>query len=684
MSADAQLDPQVLRDALQWIRNQKKKNPFSNFAEVQNVSSEFEQAHYPGLFQTERELLWTAIDSYRVPKYDTTSDIPASRIITIRGPRGAGKTHLMHSLAFRPDGKTQLICRPKDYSDEIPDEVYFLEKLQVALFAQHPFQKICPYDLIAEEFTRRLLIEAIRRLDPVFAIFATSPSSTQRLKYAVSRSNQSNQQFRDLATKLADENEKRSVRQLIQSYDIRPEHALRLITGHIRIREPGRSSTELVRRYLYEASAKWTLFDDKDTVQAYFDGDWGDERKRTLEITQSLLESIIEACALVDLPIVFAFDNAEQLFRTKSGFDAELFRAFRRSLAQGVDNTRGILFLLFMESGLYDRYHSSAQADEFADGRWIQKIDVPGRSFPYRIDLNPPSESEVREFVSQRLKPLWEDFPRKEELPLLFPFSEAFQQRELTSRTAPLRTVLIQLNEEYERSIYSQEPYEVGEGPPPPPPPPPPNELWNAHFQKTVRTKINPLSQYRTELHSGLFEVCSRATSWNSKNWTLQSAGRLKQIGENTKHGFFTMLEWLSNPTGKIATVCIGLFLVDRSQAILTDLESKFDVFSDQNLQVHHLIILWPKAEGKNPESTLPQKTKGVWNKNPHPNRTSLRPFTKNHAYSLLTFPAWLAAIEDKLSQPASDSTVQTVIQERFNDFLQTILPPDSLHQENV
>src|SRR6478752_2661129 len=78
-------------------------NPFRNY---------FARNHVPELFAAERDLLLAVIDLYR---YDPMTH---SEVIPVLGNKGAGKTHLLHSIKHGVGGQWQLLVTPGVYQKD--------------------------------------------------------------------------------------------------------------------------------------------------------------------------------------------------------------------------------------------------------------------------------------------------------------------------------------------------------------------------------------------------------------------------------------------------------------------------------------------------------------------------------------------------------------------------------------
>src|SRR5438105_1955904 len=144
--------PEAAQFALDYLKG--KENPFDSLARPQRLDDRFLDVHVPELLATERRLLLEIMDHYRVEEYARTADLPATRVVLILGERGSGKTHLLQSLSYLDDGKSQIVVRPGYYDVNLPFEEYLLAQLLATLAAQDEVYRSRPIEDIAAALTR--------------------------------------------------------------------------------------------------------------------------------------------------------------------------------------------------------------------------------------------------------------------------------------------------------------------------------------------------------------------------------------------------------------------------------------------------------------------------------------------------------------------------------------------------
>src|ERR671932_777568 len=140
-------------------------NPFRNYFARNPDDDVCARYHVPELFATKREQLLGVVDLYR---YDPTTH---SEIVPVLGNKGAGKTHLLHSIKHGSDGAAQLLVTPGIYQKDADFLEYLLFQIIDTLLGGGKQRGVRPLDFVGEHVVRRLLGNALsalpndRRLD---------------------------------------------------------------------------------------------------------------------------------------------------------------------------------------------------------------------------------------------------------------------------------------------------------------------------------------------------------------------------------------------------------------------------------------------------------------------------------------------------------------------------------------
>jgi hypothetical protein len=133
-----------------------------------------------------------------------------------------------------------------------------------------------------------------------------------------------------------------------------------------------------------------------------------------------------------------------------------------------------------------------------------------------------------------------------------------------------------------------------------------------------------------------------------------------------------------SEATSESIKVGLG-FLLARGTGMPNDLRAKFDFFR-RPIKGDRLVVFWPNP---NEREELPAGTRSVWDESRYKKKTSLRRIEKSDLCTLLAFPEWLNAIQGAADQTAPPEVLQAFIKEKFQSFLQLIVPP-VLQEEKV
>src|SRR5262249_43850774 len=144
--------------ALEVLR--RAGNPFRNYFARNPDDEVCARYHVPELFAKEREQLLAIVDLYR---YDATTH---SEVVPVLGNKGAGKTHLLHSIKHGQAAAWQMLVTPGTYQKDSEFLEYLLFQTIDTLLGGGKQQGARPIEFVGEELVRRLLTQALRELTP--------------------------------------------------------------------------------------------------------------------------------------------------------------------------------------------------------------------------------------------------------------------------------------------------------------------------------------------------------------------------------------------------------------------------------------------------------------------------------------------------------------------------------------
>src|SRR6202790_4285108 len=139
--------------ALEVLR--RAGNPFRDYFARNPDDEVCARYHVHELFAIEREQLLGVVDLYR---YEPTTH---SEIVPVLGNKGAGKTHLLHSIKHGGEGAWQMLVTPGTYQKETEFLEYLLFQVIDTLLGGGKQRGARPLEFVSEEIGRRLLHRAL-------------------------------------------------------------------------------------------------------------------------------------------------------------------------------------------------------------------------------------------------------------------------------------------------------------------------------------------------------------------------------------------------------------------------------------------------------------------------------------------------------------------------------------------
>src|SRR6266513_955075 len=130
-------------------------NPFRNYFARNPDDEVCARYHVADLYAAERRLLLSIIDLYR---YDPNMH---SEMVPVLGNKGAGKTHLLHSIKHGSEGAWQLLVTPGTFQKDTEFMEYLLFQTIDTLLGGGKQKGRRPLEFLSEQLTRSFLHRAL-------------------------------------------------------------------------------------------------------------------------------------------------------------------------------------------------------------------------------------------------------------------------------------------------------------------------------------------------------------------------------------------------------------------------------------------------------------------------------------------------------------------------------------------
>ncbi len=431
-------------------------NPFRNYFARNPDDEVCARYHVADLFAAERDLLHAIIDLYR---YDPMTH---SEVVPILGNKGAGKTHLLHSIKHGGGGQWQLLVTPGIYQKDTDFLEYLLFQIIDTLLGGGKQKGVRPIEYVGDQLVRRQLGLALRDLTAEQKLDLFPPpglgrwgkrlglgggQATERAEWLVENlSGYAN--FARVPMPLG---------QAIQEAGLTPAKAYELCVAHIQKTE-AHNTAGLMRRSILQGFAKATLLGDEAELASFLTYGFAEldfkVRPTRQDLVLAQLKVLTDVFRGLKIPVVMAFDQLEDLLLARRSDDAhKIAEAFFAGIVQVMHQIDGLCILIFAERGLWNRFVPSL--DGYIQDRLNNPVHVPKFGTVKALRLEAPAADLVKQVVEARLRPVLDEVPGGG-LPELHPFTEEQIQR--IARTEPtLRDMLQQFRHLFDHIIYGPE-----------------------------------------------------------------------------------------------------------------------------------------------------------------------------------------------------------------------------------
>jgi hypothetical protein len=703
-SAVAPLSQQVL-DVLRAAGN-----PFRNFFARNPDDEVCARFHVADLYARERSQLLGVVDLYRA-KPSTHSEM-----VPVLGNKGAGKTHLLHSIKHGSDGAWQLLVTPGTYQKDTDFLEYLLFQLIDTLLGGGKQKGRRPLEQLSEALARRLLLAALGAAtrDEQMDLFPAPGLGRWTRKLGLG-STQAQERTQWLIEQLAQGGHV-PVRRLLAECSLDGERGCDIVWKHLDRTEP-RNTAGLMRRHIYHGFVRAALAGDESELANFLTYGFAEldvkVQPSRQDLVLALFKVLLEVFQGLKVPVVIAFDQLEDLLLARRDGDGQrVAEAFFAGIVQAMHQLDGLCFLVFAERGLWNRFVPSL--DGYIQDRLNNPVHVPGHGTLKALRLEAPAPELVRRVVAARLREVHAGLPEQDVLPESYPFS--VEQVLQVARTEPtLRDMLQQFRHLYDhlvygsvdRAAYDVEPagrlaepaaptvksVVVVETPAQQPTPPAASQVQTTHVQapapgvmpnllesweqalQDAQAKLAPegsLTGATRELQAGLGAFLQTCHEHGVKvgPWRLQHVVPEWTFGEHPTYGAITIAHWVCKD-GQPWKVGVGLFL-GRGTGKPRDLETKLSVLAQTPAVVDHLILLRPSDD-----LTLTGKSKTIWQEaEKRGQQARLEPLILEHFAMLYAVPRWLAALGEALPPGQPLPNVAELLQERCEKLLEQVCLP--------
>ena len=431
-------------------------NPFRNYFARNPDDEVCARYHVSELFAAERDLLHAIIDLYR---YDPMTH---SEVVPILGNKGAGKTHLLHSIKHGTGGQWQLLVTPGIYQKDTDFLEYLLFQIIDTLLGGGKQKGVRPMEYVGDQLVRRQLGLVLRDLTPTQKLDLFPPpglgrwgkrlglgggQATERAEWLVENlSGYAN--FARVPMPLG---------QALHDAGLTPTSAYELCVAHIHKTE-AHNTAGLMRRSILQGFAKATLLGDESELASFLTYGFAEldfkVRPTRQDLVLAQLKVLTDVFRSLKIPVVMAFDQLEDLLLARRSDDAhKIAEAFFAGIVQVMHQIDGLCILIFAERGLWNRFVPSL--DGYIQDRLNNPVHVPKFGTVKTLRLESPAADLVKQVVEARLRPVLDEVPGGG-LPELHPFTDEQIQR--IARTEPtLRDMLQQFRHLFDHIIYGPE-----------------------------------------------------------------------------------------------------------------------------------------------------------------------------------------------------------------------------------
>ncbi len=694
--------------AIRYLRGEE--NPFDAFVVPDKPAHEFPQFHVQEVHGDQFEQIVRVIDKYRFPDYRTRRQLHETRAVVVRGLRGNGKTHLLHVLRQRETAAPEIWVCPRHFDPAFPFSEYLLTELVGELLSSEDVESPVRLRWCARELTRRMLVEAVASLDlPQWQQWSRVRSKTLVPWHrAASRLADWQRLLEDLLAGPGTS----SLPDICLRCGLSPSAALGLVWRHIEHSELGTGTAVRMRREVLLGFAELALRevdrfrpshtagarqpragsehpfpDATDRLASLLEQDFA-QADITLPPARAqwvtmLLQTLAEVLAAIGVPIIFAMDNMERLLSPRGPVDMPAARSFFSGLAHCLDQTRGLLVVLFVESGQWSDFR--AARDSFSDHRLMQGVRIADYGCVWELELKPPTADQIEQVVRRRMSPLLARAPGGDQLAPCFPFQREEVRQMASAGTDPLRTALLRLRDRYDQLVLPDQQgqraamqFDEARSAPPRDQEETVQLLRRSWDQAADRARQRLAASQRTSLtptlHAGLGRWLELLEGQEVGPWRLSEVRSAVTFGDHPTFGSVTLAVW-ETADNRTCRVAIGP-LLGQGRAMPKDLEIKLSSLRQRPPLADQLVVLWPTQDEAKDAAQLPPATRQIWEQAAATQHVWLCSLTLSELARLLSLSEWLTQEAVIASSPES---LRNFLQEQTSYLLTDLAPRQPL-----
>ena len=695
-------------------------NPFRNFFARNPDDDVCARYHVPELFATERAQLLGVVELFRA------TPGMHSEVLPVLGNKGAGKTHLLHSIKHGSGGAWQMLVTPGTYQKDSDFLEYLLFQVIDTLLGGGKQKGRRPLEYISEELGRRLLLRTLQDLSREERVeLFPAPGLGRWMQRLGLGGSQAQERTQWLIEQLLRPVSNTPLRRLCAEVTLDGEKTCELVWKHLD-RTETHNTAGMMRRHIYLGLVRAAIVGDESELANFLTYGFAEidykVKPSRQELVLAVFRVLMEAFGSLNIPVVIAFDQLEDLLLARRTDDGHrIAESFFAGLVQAMHQLDGICFLIFAERGLWNRFVPSL--DGYIQDRLNNPVHVPGHGTVKALRLEAPSPDLVRRVVEERMRPTlneagWEGEAPAEPLRVpgsagaspsrtsIFPFTE--EQVQQVARTEPtLRDMLQQFRQLFDHLVYGvvqKAAYDtdgvtttnvtasvadlpvksaiVVEVPAKTALPRASAEafdlpgMWEQALTE-AQAKLTPegsLTGATRELQAGLgafLQICHEH-GVKVGPWRLQHVVPEFTFSEHPTYGALSIAHWVCKD-GQPWKVGVGLFL-GRGAGKPRDLEIKLGSLDSTPPVIDHLILLRPDDD-----VALTGKSKSIWQESERQGRHArLEPLQLEHFTVLYGFPRFLAGLSESLPPGQALPNLADLIQERCEKLLEQVCMPIS------